>query len=215
MKKVYYTLLLVVLPFCLIAQKPSDLELWTGGTLNFKFSKNFSLDVTENVRFNNSISTYKKSFTELGLKIKLNDKFSIKPSYRAILGLNSSIDHRIFFDGNYKLNKKGFPLSLSYRMRVQHQFVSAKTYLRNKIKLGYNFTKLVDPFVAYEAFFRFNSKNEFRVSRLTFGLEWRINKKLEVTSYFRLQDDIFIKNPERQNIIGLMVEYKIRSNKNK
>lgn len=91
-------------------------------------------------------------------------------------------------------------------MRFQHQFISSKTYLRNKIKIGYNLSKLVDPFIAYEAFFRFNTKNEFRVSKWKFGLDWKINKRLDLTTYYRFQDDIFIKKPEGQHIIGLMVD---------
>lgn len=213
MKKIVCTILSIIIPVCLNAQKPTDVELWTGGNLNVKLSKMFSLDISENVRFNNSVRSYKKSFSELGLKIKFSKKISVKPSYRFILGTNNTIDHRVLFDGNYNLKKKDSPLDLSYRMRFQHQFISSKTYLRNKIKIGYNLSKLVDPFIGYEAFFRFNTKNEFRVSRWTFGLDWKINKRLGLTTYYRLQDDVFIKKPERQHIIGLMVDYKFKPKK--
>ena len=62
-------------------------------------------------------------------------------------------------------------------------------------------------------FFRLNGKNEFRVSRLTVGLDWKITKKIEVTTFYRLQDDIFIKAPERQHILGMMLTYKLKAKK--
>lgn len=88
MKRLISTILSVIIPVCLSAQKPTDVELWTGGNLKVKLSKMFSLDISENVRFNNSFTSYKKSFSELGLKIKFSKKINIKPSYRFILGTN-------------------------------------------------------------------------------------------------------------------------------
>ena len=211
----YTLLILLILPFSLYAQKPNDLELWTGGTVNFKFSKILSLDVTEQVRFNTNITAYKKSFSEVGLKINLKKGFGLKPSYRFIVLPGAAFEHRLSFDGKYSWSKKGFPLTLGYRMRFQHSFIGSKSYLRNKIKVGYKLSKLVDPFAAYEIYFRFNGKNEFRVSRITIGLDWRITKKLHINIYYRIQDDIFIKNPERQHIIGLMLDYKFRPKKKK
>ncbi|UKN01096.1 DUF2490 domain-containing protein [Paracrocinitomix mangrovi] len=209
----YTLIILLFLPTVLFGQKPSDLELWTGGTVNFKFNKLLSLDVTEQVRFNNNISSYKKSFTQVGLKINLPKGFGIVPAYRFNVEAGGVLDHRLSLDGTYKWDKKGFPLTVGYRMRFQHKFIDTKTYWRNKVKLGWKLSKLVDPFMAYELFFRFNGKNEFRVSRFTVGLDWRITKRFYVSTYYRLQDDIFVKNPERQHIIGLMLDYKFRPKK--
>ncbi len=214
MKKLFLTLALFF-SFILSAQKPADVELWTGGTINYKLSKRLTLDVVEQVRFNNNVTTYKKSFTNVGLKIKLNKRYSVKPSYRFIVLPLTSFEHRVQLDGFYKWSKKKFPLTFAYRMRIQHQFISPKSYFRNKITVGYKLSKLVDPFLAYEIFFRFNGKNEFRVSRITVGLDWRINKRLYLTTYYRLQDDIFVKNPERQHIVGVLLDYDLKKKKKK
>lgn len=191
-------------------QRPADYELWTGASLKFKLSKKLNLSVAEQVRFNDTISSVKKSFTEIGLKYKIANGFSLKGNYRLIVPPGKTILHRIAIDGNYSWKKKGYPLSVNYRLRLQHQFGKQRTYMRNKVKLDYNLTKLVDPFVAYEVFFRFNGKNEFRVSRLTVGLDWKITKKFEVSTFYRLQDDIFIKSPERQHVLGLVLAYKFK-----
>jgi len=195
------------------AQRPTDFELWTGGEVGVKLNKKFDVSLSEQVRFNDTISSLKKSFTELGIKYKVGKHFSLKGNYRFIIPPAQNSLHRLALDANYSWKKKGKPLSFNYRLRGQHQFGKQRTYIRNKVKFGYNMTKLVDPFVAYEIFFRLNGKNEFRVSRLTAGLDWKITKKFEITTYYRLQDDIFIKSPERQHIFGLMMSYKFKVKK--
>jgi hypothetical protein len=207
--------LIILIPLISFDQKPTDIELWSGGSINFKLSKKLSLDVTEQIRFDNNITSYKKSFTDIGLKIKLKNGFGLKPSYRFVARPGFIFEHRFSFDGNYKWSKKGFPFTFGYRMRFQHRIISPKTYLRNKIKVGFKLSKLVDPFLAYEIFFRFNGKNEFRVSRLTAGFEWRLAKKLDLISFYRVQDDVFVNSPERTHIFGLMLEYKFRPKKKK
>lgn len=194
-------------------QRPADFELWTGGEVGLKLNKKLGLSLSEQVRFNDTISSIKKTFTELGLKYKVGKNFSFKGNYRLTIPPNENILHRLALDANYQWKKKDTPLSFSYRLRFQHQFGKTRTYVRNKVKLGYNLSKLVDPFVAYELFFRFNRKNEFRISRLTAGLDWRVTKKFEITTYYRLQDDIFIKSPQRQHIFGLILSYKLKPNK--
>lgn len=205
-----YTILVVL--FFLVSQfsfgqRPSDLELWTGGEVGIKLSKKFSTSLAGQVRFDDTISALKKSLTEIGAHYKLGKRFSIKGIYRFTFPPNQTMQQRVAVDANYSWKEKGRPLSVKYRLRYQHVLGDTRTYVRNKIKFDYNLSKLVDPMIAYELFFRLNGKNEFRVSRLTIGLDWKITKQLELTTYYRLQDDIFVKSPERQHIIGLLMAY--------
>ncbi len=215
MKRITLLLTFSLISVIALSQKPSDLELWTGGSIKLKIDKKWSVGITEQFRFNDGISTLSKSFTELGVKFKINKSFSLKGGYRYINRPYKSSQHRIALDGNYDWSKKDSPLSFAYRLRFQNLLGNNKTYIRNKIKLGYKLSKLVDPFVAYEAYFRLNGKNEFRVSRFTIGLDWRIIKPLHLTTYYRIQDDIFVKKPERQYIIGMMLAYKLDLTKKK
>lgn len=102
---------------------------------------------------------------------------------------------------------------IDYRLRFQDKLGQSQTYVRNKLALTYKMTKLVDPYIAYELFFRFNGKNEFRKTRLTMGLDWRLLKELHMNTYFWIQNDINIKNPEQQKIIGLTFTYKLQVKK--
>jgi len=207
MKHLILVVLLVLFSQFSSGQRPSDLELWTGGEVGFKLSKKFSGSIAGEVRFNDTLTALKKSLTEFGAQYKLGKRFSLKGMYRVTLPPNQPAQHRLTIDANCGWKEKGRPLSVKYRLRYQHVLGGNKTYIRNKIKVDYNLSKLLDPSLAYELFFRLNGKNEFRVSRLTVGLDWKINKHLELTTYFRLQDDIFIKSPERQHIIGFLLAY--------
>ena len=150
----------------------------------------------------------------MGVKFKLNKHFSFATKYRYIAVPIKKNKRRLSFDMYYSLKKKHFPLSFKYRLRMQDtkKFNSTKQntdYWRNKFTLGYNISKLVDPFIAYELYFKFDNKNEFRVKRFTFGLDWRLNKRMDLTTYYRLQQDINVKRPEKLNIVGLNFAYNI------
>jgi len=209
MKQIYLVILFFSISVVTFGQKPSDFELWSGAAFKLKINKKLSFGVQEQLRFNDTISALNKSFTEVGLKYKFNGHFSVEGSYRYIARPNRSNQHRATIDGNYSWDKKGVPLSFNYRLRYQHLFAGKGDYIRNKVEFGYNLSKLVDPFISYEIFFRLNGKNEFRVSRFTVGLDWRIIKPLHASVFYRLQDDIFIKTPERRHIFGVMLNYKL------
>ena len=192
----------------------TDNQLWTNASLGLKLNKKFTLDLREEFRFDNNISSKKLNFTEIGLKYKLNKHFAFVPRFRFIAVPQKKNKRRFSFDVYYKWKKKKFPLSFVYRFRIQDtkKFNSKKQgqdYIRNKITLGYNASKLVDPFIAYELYFRFDNKNEFRKNRLTFGLDWRLNKKMSLTTYYRLQEEMNVKKPDKIKVIGLAFSYNL------
>lgn len=207
--------LIIALFLCLMmqfvsAQIPTDNELWSGGALDLKLNKKWSLGLKEQFRINNNISTLNQVFTELSGKYKVNKYFRLKANYRFVARPQKNNKTRLSLDILAKLKKKDFPLSFGYRMRFQRAVTSVskntRSYIRNKFVVNYNLSKLVDPFIAYEIYFR-PDKKEFRVSRLTLGLDWKLNKRMELTSFYRIQRDINIKKPTRQNIIGVMFTY--------
>lgn len=193
----------------------SDIELWSGGTLNLKMHKRFSAQVEQVFKFNDTISHFKSAYSELGGKFKINRLFSVAANYRFIENPPTKNSHRYSGDFFFNLGKKGFPLSLKYRLRYQREVrisnKNSEDYIRNKFTLNYNLCKLVDPYVSYEPFFRFNGKNEFRLMRYEIGLDWRIFENLQLTSFFRLQKDVNVKKPNKSNVIGLMLSYDLRT----
>lgn len=220
MKRLLFYLFLVS-PFISLQAQQKDAELWLGGNFNVKLNKKFQLGIKEQFRFNNNMASFKKELTELGLKYKINKHFAVKPGFRYVIVGNKNNQRRFFLDGFYKWSKKDFPLSLQYRLRYQStkNFNSNKNttnYLRNKLEVEYNLSKLADPFVSYELYFRFNQKNEFRVARFTMGVDWKLNKRMSLATFYRLQKDIgSIKLSKRNtsHIFGVIYSYGMKMKK--
>ena len=201
------------------AQKPADFELWPGAGYKLKIDKHFRTDAVVQFRINDTISSIKSALTEVGLKYRLNKYFAFRGAYRYTARPLKNDRQRFSLEALFSWSKKKFPLSARYRLRFQdtQELNSRKksTYLRNKVGAKYNLSKLVDPFVAYEIYYRFNKKNEFRVSRFTAGLDWRITKKIHLSTFYRIQDDINVKKPKRRHIIGIQVGYNMKIKKKK
>lgn len=200
----------------LLAQN-TDIELWGGGALNLKMHKRFSASAEQVFKFNDTVSHFKSAFSELGIKFKINRFFSIGANYRYIENPPTKNAQRYSGDFFFNLRKKDFPLSFQYRLRYQHEVrISNKNtedYVRNKFTLDYNLCKLVDPYISFEPFFRFNGKNEFRIMRYAIGLDWRLIENLHLTSFYMLQKDVNIKKLNKSHIIGLMLSYDLRTYK--
>lgn len=223
MKKFFYIILFVI-PLLANSQTVPDLtqgEVWLGASYKLKFENKLDIQIEEQVRLDNDIDRVKKSFTELSLSYELFDDFEVGFKYRFSIFPNSfaekAIDRsafntsRISLDASYKLDKKDFPLSLEYRTRFQdateHYTGQKITFWRNKFTLEWEASKNITPFVEYESFYRLNKKNEFRQNRYTAGIEWRINKEMDLSTFYRVDQEINKKLNGRQNIIGIMFSY--------
>lgn len=195
----------------------TDIELWSGGALNLKVHKRFSASADQVFKFNDTVSHFKSAYSELGGRFKINRMFSIGLNYRYIENPPNKNAHRYSGDFIFNLGKKGFPLSFQDRLRYQHEVrisnKNADDYVRNKFTLDYNLSRLVDPYISYEPFFRLNGKNEFRVMRYEIGLDWRIIENLHLTSFYLLQKDVNVKKPDKIHVIGLILSYDIRTYK--
>ncbi len=110
-------------------------------------------------------------------------------------------------------------MDIGYRFRFQDEKVDwtgeKKTYMRHRLTLDYNLSKLVDPEFEYEWFFKFNDNNEFRRNRYTFSLQWKLSKDAELVTFFRLEDEYNVKKPDRTYIVGLAYSYDLDLRKKK
>ena len=198
----------------LIAQETIDTELWAGATFELQLNNKFRIEIEQQVRFNDTLSSFKNTFTEPGLRYKLNKHIAFKVKYRYIVRSNDDNRSRISFSGYYGWSKKKFPLSFQYRLKFQdtkEQNTGKKfTFLRNKFTIQYNLSKKADPFLAYEHFYKFNKKNEPRAWRFTAGFDWKLIKSLELSTFYRYEEEMNVKKPEAQHIIGIMFTYETK-----
>ncbi len=198
----------------LFAQDIIDTELWTGATFELQLNKKFRAEIEQQVRFDDTLSSYKGTFTEPGLRYKLNKHISFKVKYRYTIRPDDDNRSRISVSGYYSWSKKKFPLSFQYRLKFQdtkEQNTEKKfTFLRNKFTLEYNLSKKADPFLAFEHFYRFNQKNEPRAWRFTAGFDWKLTKSLELSTYNKYEEEGNVKKPKANHIIGIMFTYEAK-----
>ena len=185
-------------------------ELWTGFSLKYKLDKKYTFSLEQQTRTTDNLNNIKSNFFELGVKRKFNKVLSAKFQYRYTIRSEKRNVNRFSLDGNAKWKLKKPNLSLNYRMRMQHSNVvytgEPFTFLRNKFQVEYNLSKLVDPYAGYEMFFLFQ-ENEPAVNRYTIGLNWRLNKELELKSFLRIDKELNKKKPEQQNVFALLLSY--------
>ncbi|MCR9172854.1 MAG: DUF2490 domain-containing protein [bacterium] len=203
---------IILYPFSAISQT-TDYELWSGVSVTYKVAKKHRLELEQQVRFDDRISSVKNTFTAFGWRWKMNKRFSFTPTYRYTFVPNDDNHGRISADLNYSWDKKKFPLRVKNRLRYQNRSPfdgdRRKSYLRNKLSFEYNASKLVDPFIAGEIFYRLDRRNEFRIWRFNTGLTWRINKRVDVRTFYRLEQEFNKKSNDRFHIFGLDLAWKI------
>jgi hypothetical protein len=64
-------------------------------------------------------------------------------------------------------------------------------------------------FAAYESFYQFNDKNRFRQHLFAAGLNYEIKKNVDLSIFYRLDQKINTKSPERTNIIAVLLSFEI------
>lgn len=214
-QKFYFHFFLI---FCFVqsvAQETSDLELWRGIEVEYELNDKWSLELEEQFRLHENISTLKVFFLETGLQYQAADFLDFKFLYRYSNNQNSRNSRRVTFDTKFEYDIPDNPIDIKYRIRLQNTRVSYTeqniNYIRNKLELDANLSKLVDPFLAYEHFFRVRriEESESRTNRYTLGLRWRVEKDLELETYFRRDHERNVKVPNTQYIIGVLAKYDI------
>ena len=188
-----------------------DFNFWSSAALEYNISKKFRLNLEQQLRIDDNIG-FSSTFTQLGVRYRLHRFIRFGADYRFVVrdGRNR---HRISGDLFFRYRKKKFPLRFNYRMRFQrtYRFNNPRNFLRNKLAISYNLSRLIDPFIAGELYYRIRNKpNEFQKYRLDFGLDWRLSKKSDLSTFYRLQNEINVNNPALDHVIGMGYSYTLR-----
>lgn len=200
------------------SQSNSDFQLWTGANAKLKLNDKWSLSLAPELRFADTISTLKNVISELGIKYSITKSISFLAEYRYTIRPGKNDVNRFCIGAAYDWSKKDFPIAFSYRTKFQYSrnmnSGNSESYFRNKIGVDFNLSKLVDPFVSYEIFFLFG-KNEFRNTRYSIGLNWKLGKNLSLSTYYIYQREIYVKTPSSDHICGVTLNYRMKLKKKK
>lgn len=197
-----------------------DHEVWTGPTVRYNINNDVRTYLEYQTRFNLTAGTLRNNFVETGIRYKVEKYFLVQAYFRYTDFPSATKRSRVALQLYGKLTAKDFPIELSYRMQFERNFTMqdetgnrpVETYWRNQVAIDVNVSRLVDPFIAYEYFHQLDGVNYAAKGRFTLGLDWRISKNLDATTYWRLQDDWQADNL-RKSVYGIYLTYNLKFEK--
>jgi len=200
-----------------VASQTSDAELWTGAGISKNITKKVSLNFEEQVRINENISSVKNFFSEIGLAFRLNKylKFSGNYRFKNVQRLDGTYRITNRFHGDIRIRYKAKPIIALYRARIQMETGQRNNgprtdyYDRNKLTLKLDLDKKFSPYVSSEVYLNITGK-QFDKVRYTLGFDLDLNKRNEVSIFYRIQREFNVNNPKYSYIIGLSYFYKLK-----
>ncbi|MBN1184025.1 MAG: DUF2490 domain-containing protein [Bacteroidales bacterium] len=197
-KFTYFLFLFLLLSFSIAhGQVKNDVYSWNGLSLKKDIS-NFSFYLEEEIRFKNTLSSFKESFFQGGIKYKVTDWISIAQFYRYII----ENDGEYYKYVNMHFTDLTFTYSidrtkLSFRTRYQvtksinEDYNTFEHINRNKLEVSRNLYKSpLTPSLGYEFYISvypeenpYIYKNRFQAGT---GIRLSSNADLNIAYYFDL-----------------------------
>ncbi len=204
---------------CVFSQV-NDAGLWTSVNLEKKITADFSLNLSEELRFNENISELGTAFTEFGGDYKLIKNLTAGISYRFIQKRRVddfySTRHRLIFNLSYRHKIKKLSITLRERFQTQYADIYSSEdgkipehTLRSKLTLKYDFDKKYFPFIYTELFYQLNNPegNELVNVRYAAGFEYEFNKRSSLDLFYLINKEINVNNPWTDYVIGVAYNF--------
>ncbi len=188
-----------------------DLELWSSLTFSKKISAKLRFEMEEQVRWADSISEYKKSYSDISFRYKAYKAHSITASLRLINEADNDKNIRAHLDLSSSLDIKKLALVFKQRLRIQQSWdefgILDKTYFRSKwgIEMKKNF---IHPYIAHEFYWKLDPQRNLDQQRTTIGIAWNMSEDIKTKLFLRKQNEINKNNPDKLSIIGIGARYK-------
>jgi hypothetical protein len=205
-----FFLLLFLIPFVATAQK-DDLELWSSLKFSKDISKKIRFELEEQIRWADSLSQYKKNFTDLGIKYELHKRHSLALNVRLVDELDKEKFMRMQFDLNSGVSFKKIPFVLKQRLRYQHVWDEFGEFDKSLVRAKWACQwKAYDlkPYFAHELYWGLQQFGSLSKQRSTLGVQWSMSKEMKIKMFLRKQNEMNKKNPDRLSIIGIGMHYK-------
>ncbi|MCP4302252.1 MAG: hypothetical protein GY783_16825, partial [Gammaproteobacteria bacterium] len=89
-----------------LAQSETDTKLWTGFTGEIELTRQARVDIEQELRLDQSLAGFEKTFTNIGLRYRLNKYLRLSGNYRFIVtedDVNETIvQHRVAGDADLR-----------------------------------------------------------------------------------------------------------------
>ncbi|MGE0078879.1 MAG: DUF2490 domain-containing protein [Bacteroidales bacterium] len=220
--------LLVLLAFSYVGESQTKRGLWMGVDLSKPLTKSLSVNISPELRCENSPFRMQDFILEASFRLKLISWVQFEGGYRYSRFYEKDFDDR-FNDSRYfagirsKIDFGRFSLvnrghnqrSLIYWYEDGYS-VEVMDNLRNRVHLNYNIprTKL-EPFIQGELYYDISSgkQSEFNRIRLRAGASYPLNKRGQVEVFWQYQEKLNANNLEDSYVLGVFYSYKFKRSK--
>lgn len=207
----YYAGIIITL---IVFSKPAiaqDLNYatWIQAGLEFEIVNNLDLAVTEIVKQDIEFPGVHSLNTDVELKYKLAKKWSASVDYRMKL-LPTETIHRFGTSINFRegMGKIDLYFRSKYLYEIRQYRLPDQAW-RNRIKLRYEATKDIYPYISYELFLNSNYREtSFNTYRIETGSTFELNKHNDIQIYIMLDQELLKTKPVSYLVFGLAYQYK-------
>ena len=182
-----------------------DNEFWTSITFEKKLPRSFKLELEQELRFKDQLSTFKQTFSEVSVSYKVFKGLRIKVPYRYVI-FEDKTKQRLSLAGSYKFSLK--PISFKSRTKFQRTLEDEEDpddLIRNKLSIHYKWNKKIEPYVSGEIFHLHKTgKDQFDEYRFSFGLAVNLPQKNSINIFYVFKkEDITKSSPNMINVFGV------------
>ena len=201
-----------------------DVCLWTSLSIRYDPGKKWKLSLEEEARFFENMSRPDKLNSELTIDYKINKLLNAGVLYRLITNLNP----RKSFDFNHRISaylgvqKKyaGFSCSLQTTFQktyseFQHSdgWYIPENYVRILSEVSRELkNKKTELYANIEFWHRIQTGDQDFIDqyRFTAGIKHKLNKRHRLDLFYKIQQELQVKNPLTSHIFGVGYRYNIR-----
>lgn len=190
----------------------NDFQLWNTLNLSKKINKSFRADIKYGARFRENASLLSTQFIDFKVKYKENKSWSFAIGYRSIsdytISNNLILKNRFYADAYFSKKLKRYFFSLRNRVLTQLSNNVSKEVVRQKYKLAYNIKKTkLSPSISIELFY--SLENYFYKTRNSFELAYPINKKIDFSLVYKIENEFNVVDPFTLFIFEPKISYKL------
>ncbi len=191
-----------------------DAAVWISFNLEKKINKHVYLQLSQQNRINENVSTYGRGNIDFGITYRFNKNIRLMADYVYLKRPNPdnsfTNEHRFYTALILKKNigRWDFSYRNMVQMRMKDIYSSVdgkipKFYERNKVSIKYDLNKFINPYIGYELYYPFyQAKNKgFSKSRTALGLNYNLNKHTQLELYFLYQQELNASNPTNRDFI--------------
>ena len=185
-------------------QKIRDFESWTGASIELDLPNGWTAAVEEQVRFDNHLTAWKSTFTDLSTSYKINKYLQASAEYRFAF-IPEGNGHRLGVGMRFRYPIK--PVTFYYTMKYQWttiRHIPSFNRWRNKFQIRYKPFRFMSVYafteINYFFNFAFHGVNWIRTS---VGLRFEPAKRHQIKIFYALEDQMNVEAPKRVHIFGL------------